>query len=73
MKTLAQRRNLATSVLCALGLTLAVASGAHAATPVSDLARLDGSTARVGNVDPYLDAPSSARWIRTPTAPAWQA
>ncbi|WP_011301680.1 MULTISPECIES: hypothetical protein [Cupriavidus] len=55
MKTLAQRRNLATSVLCALGLTLAAASGAHAASPVSDLARLDGSIGRVGNVDPYLD------------------
>ncbi len=55
MKTLAQRRNLATSVLCALGLTLAAAAGAHAATPVSDLARLDGSIARIGKVDPYLD------------------
>ena len=55
MKTLAQRRNLATSILCALGLTLAAASGAHAAAPVSGLARLDGSIARVGNVDPYLD------------------
>ncbi|WP_427307546.1 hypothetical protein [Cupriavidus sp. H39] len=53
MKTMIQRRTLALSVLCAAGLSLAVA--AHAAEPVSDLARLDGSSAHVGKADPYLD------------------
>lgn len=61
MNTLAQRRSLATSVLCALGLTLAAAAGAHAAEPVSDLARLDGGIARVGNVDPYLDGANNGK------------
>jgi len=55
MKTLAKPRKLAVSVLCAVGLTLAAASAAHAATPVSDLARLDGSIGHVGKADPYLD------------------
>ncbi|KWR87622.1 hypothetical protein [Cupriavidus sp. IDO] len=52
MKTLAQRRNLAVSVLCAIGLSLTAASVAHASEAVSDLSRLDGS---IGKVDPYLD------------------
>jgi hypothetical protein len=55
MKTLAQRRNLAVSVLCAIGLSLTAASVAHASEPVSDLSRLDGSIGRIGKVDPYLD------------------
>ncbi|MDF3834900.1 hypothetical protein P3W85_18330 [Cupriavidus basilensis] len=64
MKTLAQPRTLAATLLCAIGLSMAAAS-AHAATPVSDLARLDGSIgrtvdaftdgARNGPRDPYTD------------------
>ncbi|WP_420998112.1 hypothetical protein ACKI2N_033885 [Cupriavidus sp. 30B13] len=52
MKTLAQPRTLATTLLCAIGLSLAAAS-AHASTPVSDLARLDGSIGR--KVDAFTD------------------
>lgn len=55
MKTLAQRRNLAVSVVCAVGLTLATASAASAATPISGLARLDGSIGHVGKADPFTD------------------
>ncbi len=57
MKTLAQPRTLAVSLLCAIGLSMAAAS-AHASTPVSDLARLDGSIGRtVGErVDSAADA-----------------
>ncbi|MFJ4293699.1 hypothetical protein ACIP1U_28620 [Cupriavidus sp. NPDC089707] len=54
MKTLAQRRSLALSLLCAAGLSFA-AVAAHASEPVSDIARLDGSIAHVGKVDPFLD------------------
>ncbi|MEM5430934.1 hypothetical protein [Cupriavidus oxalaticus] len=54
MKTLAQRRNLALSLLCAAGLSFAAAA-AHASKPVSDIARLDGSSAHVGKADPFLD------------------
>lgn len=54
MKTLAQRRNLALSLLCAAGLSFA-AVAAHAAEPVSDISRLDGSIGHVGKVDPFLD------------------
>ncbi|MDK3025775.1 hypothetical protein QO239_24560 [Cupriavidus taiwanensis] len=53
MKTLIQRRTLALSLLCAAGLSFAAA--AHASEPVSDLARLDGSSAHVGKPDPFLD------------------
>lgn len=52
MKTLAQPRTLAVSLLCAIGLSMAAAS-AHAGTPVSDLARLDGSIGRT--VDAFTD------------------
>ncbi|QOT79773.1 hypothetical protein [Cupriavidus basilensis] len=52
MKTLAQPRTLAVSLLCAIGLSMAAAS-AHASTPVSDLARLDGSIGRT--VDAFTD------------------
>jgi hypothetical protein len=54
MKTITQRRSLALSLLCAVGLSFAAAT-AHAAEPVSDLARLDGGSAHVGKVDPFLD------------------
>ncbi|BDB26200.1 hypothetical protein Tamer19_26010 [Cupriavidus sp. TA19] len=54
MKTLAQRRSLALSLLCAAGLSFA-AVAAHASEPVSDIARLDGGIAHVGKVDPFLD------------------
>ncbi|MGO4332042.1 hypothetical protein AB4Z48_33060 [Cupriavidus sp. 2TAF22] len=52
MKTLAQPRTLAATLLCAIGLSLAAAS-AHASTPVSDLARLDGSIGR--QIDAFTD------------------
>lgn len=54
MKTLAQRRSLLLSLLCAAGLSFAAAT-AHASEPVSDLARLDGSIGHVGKADPYTD------------------
>ncbi|MBP0621037.1 hypothetical protein [Cupriavidus consociatus] len=54
MKTLAQRRNLALSLLCAAGLSIAAAA-AHASEPLSDIARLDGGIAHVGKADPFLD------------------
>ncbi|MCY1204564.1 hypothetical protein D3C81_1803080 [compost metagenome] len=54
MKTLAQPRSLALSLLCAAGLSFA-AVAAHASEPVSDIARLDGSIAHAGKADPFLD------------------
>lgn len=54
MKTIAQHRSLALSLLCAIGLSLAGAA-AHAAEPVSDIARLDGSIGHAGKADPFLD------------------
>ncbi|WP_042880682.1 hypothetical protein [Cupriavidus necator] len=54
MKTLAQRRSLLLSLLCAAGLSFAAAT-AHASEPVSDIARLDGSIGHVGKADPFLD------------------
>ncbi|MGH8785709.1 MAG: hypothetical protein ACREYA_11580 [Cupriavidus necator] len=54
MKTIAQRRSLALSLLCAASLSFAAAA-AHASEPVSDIARLDGSIAHVGKADPFLD------------------
>ncbi|UIF90051.1 hypothetical protein [Cupriavidus sp. UYPR2.512] len=55
MNTPSQRRNLAVSVLCAVGLTLAAASAAHAAPSVSGFGRMDGAISHVGKVDPFLD------------------
>ncbi|TDF61871.1 hypothetical protein [Cupriavidus sp. L7L] len=54
MKTLAQPRNLALSLLCAAGLSFAAAA-AHASEPVSDIARLDGGIAHASKADPFLD------------------
>jgi len=54
MKTPAQTRSIAISLLCAIGLSMA-ASAAHAASPVSDLARLDGSIGHLGVRDPYSE------------------
>ncbi|SCV02362.1 conserved exported hypothetical protein [Cupriavidus necator] len=54
MKTIAQRRSLALSLLCAVSLSFAAAA-AHASEPVSDIARLDGSIAHAGKADPFLD------------------
>lgn len=51
MKTLAQPRLLALSLLCAAGLTVAAAS-AHA-SPLASAVH-DGA-ARVGKIDPYTD------------------
>ncbi|AQV96327.1 hypothetical protein BJN34_20870 [Cupriavidus necator] len=59
MKTITQRRSLALSLLCAVGLSFAAA--AHAAEPVSDIARLDGSIAHVGKADPFLDGAKIGR------------
>ncbi|CAJ94971.1 hypothetical protein CMPELA_19805 [Cupriavidus necator] len=53
MKTIAQRRSLALSLLCAVSLSFAAAA-AHASEPVSDIARLDGSIAHAGKADPFL-------------------
>ncbi|WP_432261632.1 hypothetical protein [Cupriavidus sp. TMH.W2] len=56
MKTITQRRSLALSLLCAVGLSFAAA--AHASEPVSAIsgnARLDGSIAHAGKADPFLD------------------
>ncbi len=55
MKTLAQTRCTALTLLCAAGLALGGIASAHAAAPVSDLARLDGSIGHVGKADPFLD------------------
>ncbi|MGY2491559.1 hypothetical protein [Cupriavidus sp. CP313] len=54
MKTIAQRRSLTLSLLCAVSLSFAAAA-AHASEPVSDIARLDGSIAHAGKADPFLD------------------
>lgn len=53
MKTLAQPRFLAMSLLCAAGFALA--GTAQASQLSTGQLRLDGSTARVGAVDPYTD------------------
>ncbi|MGO4812288.1 hypothetical protein AB4156_22265 [Cupriavidus sp. 2MCAB6] len=70
MKTLTQPRTLAVTLLCAIGLSMAAAS-AHANSPVSDLARLDGSIgrtvdaftdgARTGPRDPFTDGAHNGR------------
>jgi hypothetical protein len=54
MKTLAQSRRFALSLLCAAGLA-AAGSLAHASELHDGKLRLDGSAARVGAVDPYTD------------------
>ncbi|MGT2489941.1 hypothetical protein ACU4GD_03905 [Cupriavidus basilensis] len=67
MKTLTQPRTLAVTLLCAIGLSMAAAS-AHANSPVSDLARLDGSIGRT--VDAFTDGRlAPVRAIRSPMAP----
>lgn len=55
MKTSALSRSTALSLLCAAGLALGGIASAHAAKPVSDLARLDGSIGYVGKADPFTD------------------
>ena len=65
MKTLSQLQGTAAAVLCTLGLTLA-ASAAHAAQPVSDLARLDGSIGHIGARDPYSDGARGINDHRSP-------
>lgn len=66
MKALTKQRYFATSVLCALGLTLAAASGAYAAESASGLARLDGSIGHAGKFDPFTDG---ARGVHDPRSP----